>query len=562
MTAASDDGVSNTDNATSIATPTFVGTLANEAGAVVTLSEGAVTLGSGTVDSAGAWSITSTALSVGSHSITAKATDAAGNVGPLSAALAVSIVAPAVAAPSAPDLVAASDTGSSSTDNLTNVTTPTLVGTAVAGATVKLLDGATQVGSATADAGGAWSITTSALSSGSHLLTATATTAAGTSPASGALTVTIDTLPPAAPTTPDMTAASDDGASNTDNATSIVTPTFVGTLANEPGAVVTLSEGAVTLGSGTVDSAGNWSITSTALSVGSHAITAKATDAAGNLGPLSAALAVSIVAPAGQTITGTSGANTLNGGLGNDSISGLGGADQLFGNAGNDTLDGGAGNDVLDGGAGNDVLLISGSQAQFDTMIGGDGTDTLRVNPAGGAVTLNSTANISTVEVFDGGGQAVQGNGSGNVLDFSGFASVVGVTSISGLGGADTLIGTSGADVLIGGAGADQLTGGAGDDIFRYLAFNESSSAARDVILDFTGAGVAGGDVIDVSALSASTFVFNGTGAFSGGGIPSIRYVVSGGVTDVMFDSGNGGSAEMIVRINAPVTLFSGDFIL
>jgi Ca2+-binding RTX toxin-like protein len=217
---------------------------------------------------------------------------------------------------------------------------------------------------------------------------------------------------------------------------------------------------------------------------------------------------------------------------------------------------------VLDGGAGNDVLLISGSQAQFDTMIGGDGTDTLRVNPAGGAVTLNSTANISTVEVFDGGGQAVQGNGSGNVLDFSGFASVVGVTSISGLGGADTLIGTSGADVLIGGAGADQLTGGAGDDIFRYLAFNESSSAARDVILDFTGAGVAGGDVIDVSALSASTFVFNGTGAFSGGGIPSIRYVVSGGVTDVMFDSGNGGSAEMIVRINAPVTLFSGDFIL
>ena len=42
------------------------------------------------------------------------------------------------------------------------------------------------------------------------------------------------------------------------------------------------------------------------------------------------------------------------------------------------------------------------------------------------------------------------------------------------------LIGTSGADVLIGGAGADRLTGGAGDDIFRYLAFNESTSAARD----------------------------------------------------------------------------------
>jgi Ca2+-binding RTX toxin-like protein len=164
--------------------------------------------------------------------------------------------------------------------------------------------------------------------------------------------------------------------------------------------------------------------------------------------------------------------------------------------------------------------------------------------------------------VFDGGGQAVQGNGSANLLDFSGFTSVVGVTSISGLGGADTLIGTSGADVLIGGTGADRLTGGGGDDIFRYLAFNESASSARDVILDFAGAGVAGGDVIDVSALSPSTFAFNGAGAFSGAGVPSIRYVVSGGVTDVMFDSGNGGAAEMVVRINAVVTLFSGDFIL
>src|SRR5262249_12580736 len=62
----------------------------------------------------------------------------------------------AVGAPSTPDLLATADSGSSSTDNLTNHNTPTLVGTAVAGSTVTLFDGATQVGSVTADAGGNW----------------------------------------------------------------------------------------------------------------------------------------------------------------------------------------------------------------------------------------------------------------------------------------------------------------------------------------------------------------------------------------------------------------------
>src|SRR6478672_13689985 len=44
-------------------------------------------------------------------------------------------------APSAPDLAAASDTGPSSTDNVTSVTTPTVTGNgAEAGATVMLYD--------------------------------------------------------------------------------------------------------------------------------------------------------------------------------------------------------------------------------------------------------------------------------------------------------------------------------------------------------------------------------------------------------------------------------------
>jgi autotransporter passenger strand-loop-strand repeat protein len=57
----------------------------------------------------------------------------------------------------------------------TNLTTPVLTGTAVALATVVLLDGTTQVGVGQANAQGIWTITASPLSVGSHALTAVAT---------------------------------------------------------------------------------------------------------------------------------------------------------------------------------------------------------------------------------------------------------------------------------------------------------------------------------------------------------------------------------------------------
>jgi hypothetical protein len=292
MTAASDDGVSSSDNTTSLATPAFTG--AAQAGAVVALFSGGTQIGSATANSAGVWTITSSALTLGEHAITARATDPAGNTGPLSAALPVTIVAAPPPPPSTPDLAAGSDSGASSTDNLTNDNTPTLTGTAVAGATVQLSDGATVVGSVNADSAGAWSITTPALADGAHVLTATATTASGASAASAALTITIDTAAPAAPTVPDMTAASDNGVSTTDNTTSLATPAFTG--AAQAGALVALFSDGAQVGSATANSAGVWTITSSALTLGDHAITTRATDLAGNPGPLSAALPVTIVA--------------------------------------------------------------------------------------------------------------------------------------------------------------------------------------------------------------------------------------------------------------------------
>jgi hypothetical protein len=111
-------------------------------------------------------------------------------------------------APSAPDLTAGSDSGASSTDDITTVTTPTFAGTATGSNTVKLYADGIEVGSATASAG-AWTITSSALSEGSHVMTATQNDGSNDSAASASLTITIDTT---APVTASVTAPANGGA--------------------------------------------------------------------------------------------------------------------------------------------------------------------------------------------------------------------------------------------------------------------------------------------------------------------------------------------------------------
>ena len=62
---------------------------------------------------------------------------------------------------------------------MTNDNTLVLTGTAEANSTVQVYDGATLLGTVTANGSGAWSFTTAALADGGHNLTARATDAAG-----------------------------------------------------------------------------------------------------------------------------------------------------------------------------------------------------------------------------------------------------------------------------------------------------------------------------------------------------------------------------------------------
>ncbi|MCY1718987.1 Ig-like domain-containing protein [Prolixibacteraceae bacterium Z1-6] len=197
----SDSGLSNTDNITNVTTPTFTGTAeANSTITVISSVDGM--LGTTTTDIGGNWYFVSfSALSEGSHNITATVTDVAGNISSESSALTITTDTSEPSAPSTPDLHAGSDSGVSNTDNITNDNTPTFTGTAEANSTVTIIssvDGS--LGTTIADDNGNWSFTSyRTLSEESHNITAIATDVAGnTSSESSALAITIDTASPEA----------------------------------------------------------------------------------------------------------------------------------------------------------------------------------------------------------------------------------------------------------------------------------------------------------------------------------------------------------------------------
>ncbi|WP_299908179.1 hypothetical protein [uncultured Paracoccus sp.] len=132
----------------------------------------------------------------------------------------------------------------------------------------------------------------------------------------------------------------------------------------------------------------------------------------------------------------------------NDNVGGTGYADAVNGMAGNDLLRGNGGNDMLYGGTGNDTLMGGNDQ---DRLIGDAGNDLLR--------------------------------------------------------------GESGNDRLIGGDGGDRLIGGAGADVFDFDFATDSDAGGVDVIAAgdgapaFQGAGVSGGDVLDLSGIDANEYL-------------------------------------------------------
>jgi hypothetical protein len=284
LAADDDSGTSSTDNITSKTSAlTITGT--GEVGAQVELFDGTTSLGTATVGSAGTFT-KDISLATGAHSVTAKATDLAGNVGEPSVALEITIDP---AATFTLDLATEDDTGSSNTDNLTNKTSGlTITGTTTADASVELFDGTTSLGTVVAGADGKFSKDIS-LAEGAHAVTAKV---AGGAASSDALNITVDTTLPTTLGAPDLAAADDTGISSTDNITNKTTGlTIQGVVAT----ISTLEMFVDGVSVGTLSTAANGSFAKDIdLAEGTHAITLKGIDPAGNVGEDSAALQITV----------------------------------------------------------------------------------------------------------------------------------------------------------------------------------------------------------------------------------------------------------------------------
>ncbi len=155
-------------------------------GTTVEVREGQVSRGTVTTTAAGTWALPPVVITDGQHTFEITARNALGTP---SSAITRTFRVDTIA-PSAPTLENAAAGGS----------TVTLSGKSEAGATVEILEGATVVGSATADSSAGWTLALANVPDGSHTYTARARDAAGNrSGASAPRAVTVDTAPPPAP---------------------------------------------------------------------------------------------------------------------------------------------------------------------------------------------------------------------------------------------------------------------------------------------------------------------------------------------------------------------------
>ena len=259
------------------------------------------------------------------------------------------------AAPSTPVLAAASDSGVSNRDDITNVTAPTFTGKAEVGSQVKLYDGSTLIGTTMTASNGTWSLASSKLADGTHTVAATATDVAGNvGGASAKVWVTIDTVAPSAPVFTALNASS---------LLSIISGT------SEAGSIVSVFSGTTSLGTTTASSSGTWSWLFLGTSSSVRVLTATASDKAGNK-------------------SGTSGTVQL----------GTGHADQFTATAGTDLFYGGAGADTFK------FAGLSSHDIIQDFAVSGSSHDVIDFH---GISTLNSFTSVMSHATQVGSGTVI-----------------------------------------------------------------------------------------------------------------------------------------------------------
>ncbi len=501
-------GVITPGGKTDDATPTLRGT--GEPGATVKVFDNGQLIGTSIVTAAGTWALTpSTPLVDGPHSITATATDPAGNSSPPTAPIPFTVDTSAVVDPVITRALDdfAPQTGVVASGSATNDKTPTLEGTARAGDKVELFYKGpgginVSIGITTADASGKWTLTPAALTERSYDFVAVATGPTGNlSKDSNTYSLLIDATAPAAPV---ITTVTDDvgskqgpvvGGTTTDD----TTPTIVGS--GTAGDTIRVLDGSTVLGTTTVKADGTWSLTpTTTLNDGLHNFRAVEVDAAGNDSLPSNTYAVTIdtQAPAKPTITGVTddvGAvqgNVASGGTTDDALPGIKGKAEA-----------GATVNVFDGARlvgtatadanGDWTLAVTAALASGAHTFTATATDAAG-NPSGASDPYGITIDTSLVIVVNPGSATATSeeglvggvkDATGTPADTTDATSAAGTLSASGPGGAattwtltapTTILTAGGVAVTWTGSGTQTLIGSAGGVQVATLSINNSGA--------------------------------------------------------------------------------------
>jgi serralysin len=201
----------------------------------------------------------------------------------------------------------------------------------------------------------------------------------------------------------------------------------------------------------------------------------------------------------------------------------------------------------------------------------GSGADTLdnrlgeitgRVNMGNGANLFRGGATDEEVSAGSGADTLRGGDGNDSLSGGSGNDLLVGGDGDDVLTGGlndDTLRGGNGDDTLFGGETVDVMSGGRGSDTFVFLAVSESDTLQTpDLIEGFSKKE----DVIDLSALTATPFIFTGNDPLAGGGAASVGFVRVGTVLTVSADVDGNGTGDLVFQLTGTTSLTAENFIL
>lgn len=394
-------------------------------------------------------------------------------------------------------LAPASDTGVSSSDGITRLTTVTLTGRAAAGSTVGIFDDIDNDGVQDSNESTFGSILVGAtatgyslevgLSEGEHRLRAYQTDASGVrSPVSAAAHILVDR------TAPHPTVSMND-TQLTAGETAIVTFQFDEAVSGFGFNDIGVSHGTLSDFRAVDGDTYTALFTPEANFAGTGGVSVGQglySDLAGNLGVDGVVRLPIDTTTRGPVLTGTSGKDVLEGTSGDDILDGKSNADKMYGYAGDDTY-------VVDNRK--DVVV-----EQPD-----EGIDAVR-----SSVDYVLGDNVEKLILFD----RDTINGTGNALN-------------------NTLTGTSGKNILDGGLGDDKLIGGDNNDTYIVDSYG-------DEIVEFEDGGSADLVKTSLSAYRLGDYVehltYTGAGDFFGGG-NELGNTITGGVGNDRLDGEEGG---------------------